>query len=184
MTKSTPKESTKQAPKPKEKKPTSNSGFGLGNILLSIVLLVLGILSASYLTTETFDFGGQIHRLKVLSHKYFPADGERIFTAAELAQYDGSDENKPIYLAIKGYYAKGNGGYSFFSGKDATRAYITGCFETHLTHDLRGLTDAEIESLDSWIDFYETSDKYFYVGKVVHEPIDPDSPIPPPCEDS
>lgn len=45
--------------------------------------------------------------------------------------------------AGKSYYGKG-GGYSFFSGKDATRAYITGCFDTHLTHDLRGLKEEEL----------------------------------------
>jgi len=76
-----------------------------------------------------------------------------VLTQKELAQYDGSDPKKNIYLAIKGeifdvtagrpYYAKG-GGYGFFSGKDASRAYTTGCFETHLTHDLRGLSKQQL----------------------------------------
>jgi len=71
-----------------------------------------------------------------------------------LTQYDGTDPTKNIYLAVKGevfdvtagrpYYARG-GGYGFFSGRDASRAYSTGCFQTHLTHDLRGLTPAQIE---------------------------------------
>ncbi len=30
------------------------------------------------------------------------------------------------------------------AGKDAARAYGTGCFQTHLTHDLRGLTESEM----------------------------------------
>jgi dihydrofolate reductase len=42
-----------------------------------------------------------------------------------------------------------DGSYGYFSGKDASRAYITGCFATHLTHDLRGLSDADIEVLNS-----------------------------------
>lgn len=29
--------------------------------------------------------------------------------------------------------------YHFFAGRDASRAYVTGCFSSHLTHDLRGL---------------------------------------------
>lgn len=76
-----------------------------------------------------------------------------VLTQNELARYDGSDPAKNIYLAIKGeifdvtagrpYYGKG-GGYSFFSGRDASRAYTTGCFQTHLTHDLRGLTPHQI----------------------------------------
>ena len=31
------------------------------------------------------------------------------------------------------------------AGKDAARAYGTGCFTTHKTHDLRGLTDRELQ---------------------------------------
>jgi hypothetical protein len=45
----------------------------------------------------------------------------------------------------KNYYGPG-GSYSFFSGKDATRGFTTGCFEKeHLTHDLRGLTAEELK---------------------------------------
>ena len=113
-----------------------------------------------------------------------------VLTEQELSKFDGSDPSLPIYIAINGkvydvsagssYYGPG-GSYHFFSGKDAARAYITGCFQTHLTHDLRGLTDSQIESLKSWTDFYEKSSKYFYVGKVLHDPIDPESPIPKDC---
>lgn len=34
------------------------------------------------------------------------------------------------------------GSYSFFAGRDATRAFITGCFDTDLTPDLRGAEEA------------------------------------------
>lgn len=87
------------------------------------------------------------------------------------------------------YYGPG-GSYSFFAGRDAARAYITGtltqllkkgCFQTHLTHDLRGLSDDQIASLKQWTDFYENSSKYFYVGKVIHDLIDPNSEIPKDC---
>lgn len=37
------------------------------------------------------------------------------------------------------------GSYHFFAGRDASRAFVTGCFETHLTHDLRGLSAFDIE---------------------------------------
>lgn len=36
------------------------------------------------------------------------------------------------------------GSYSIFAGKDAARAFVTGCFKTHLTYDLRGLTEKEL----------------------------------------
>lgn len=56
-----------------------------------------------------------------------------------------------------------------------------GCFRTHLTHDLRGLSDAELKGLSTWTDLYAKSDKYFYVGKAILPEIDPESPIPEPC---
>lgn len=31
------------------------------------------------------------------------------------------------------------------AGKDAARAYTTGCFQTHLTHDIRGLNEKELK---------------------------------------
>lgn len=50
----------------------------------------------------------------------------RVFSKVELQQYDGSDDNKDVYLGILGrvfdvtrgrrHYGKG-GGYSFFAGK-------------------------------------------------------------------
>lgn len=83
--------------------------------------------------------------------------GEVILTDAELAQFDGTDLSKPIYVGLNGSiydvsaspqtYGAG-GGYSFFSGKDAARAFITGCFEEDLTPDMRGVEDMYIP-LDS-----------------------------------
>lgn len=71
-------------------------------------------------------------------------------TDAELAQYDGSDINLPIYVALNGtiYDVSANphmygpgGSYHFFAGKDATRAFVTGCFAEDLTPDLRGVEE-------------------------------------------
>ncbi|KAL4880930.1 cytochrome b5-like heme/steroid binding domain-containing protein [Aspergillus karnatakaensis] len=71
-------------------------------------------------------------------------------TPAELALYDGSNPSLPIYLAVNGtifdvsanphMYGPG-GGYHFFSGRDATRAFVTGCFAEDLTDDLTGVED-------------------------------------------
>ncbi|KAL7272104.1 hypothetical protein RUND412_005098 [Rhizina undulata] len=69
---------------------------------------------------------------------------------ADLALYDGSNPNLPIYVAVNGSvfdvsanpatYGPG-GGYSFFAGKDASRAFVSGCFREDLTWDLRGLEE-------------------------------------------
>lgn len=76
----------------------------------------------------------------------------------ELRRHDGSDPALPIYLAVDGDvfdvtaggpYQKG-GSYSFFTGRDGARAFATGCFKTHITHDLRGLTPAQIKVCAEW----------------------------------
>jgi len=76
-----------------------------------------------------------------------PQQGPVHLTDAELAGYDGSDPNKPIYLALNGtifdvsagrrVYGPG-GSYHVFAGKDATRGFITGCFAEDSTPDVRG----------------------------------------------
>ncbi|WVQ82847.1 hypothetical protein IAT38_004982 [Cryptococcus sp. DSM 104549] len=113
------------------------------------------------------------------------------FTPVQLAMYDGADD-RPVYLAIGGVvydvsanrrvYGKG-GSYNMMTGRDASRAFTTGCFETHLTHDIRGLSDAELASFKHWTSFFADSDKYRKVGTVILPPIDPLSPLPPPCRD-
>ena len=68
-------------------------------------------------------------------------------TPTELSLYNGTDAGLPIYLSINrtvfdvsaGRHTYGPGGsYSAFAGKDATRAFVTGCFAEDSTLDLRG----------------------------------------------
>jgi predicted heme/steroid binding protein len=66
----------------------------------------------------------------------------------ELTKYDGPDPTKPIYLALNGTiydvsaspqtYGPG-GSYHFFAGRDAARAFLTGCFAEDAIPDLRGV---------------------------------------------
>lgn len=121
---------------------------------------------------------------------YFPPT-MREFTPEQLQRFNG-ESSGPIYLAIKGdvydvtpgrnHYGKG-GAYHFFAGRDASRAYVTGCFESHLTHDLRGFTEAEHVMLNQWHRFYAQHPKYFKIGTMRLPPINPASPIPPPCNE-
>ena len=67
-----------------------------------------------------------------------PDGQEPVFTVEQLRQYDGSTGSPGLYIALLGvvydvskgaqYYGPG-GGYSFFAGRDASRAYVTGKFE-------------------------------------------------------
>jgi hypothetical protein len=89
------------------------------------------------------------------------------------------------------------------AGVDAARSFGTGCFRDHRTHDLRGLSEAELEvrlsrrsmicfiavclsiiiqSVNHWKKFFAEHKTYTKVGRVSHPPIDPASPIPEPCD--
>ncbi|KAK0553282.1 hypothetical protein OC845_001282 [Tilletia horrida] len=125
---------------------------------------------------------------------YFPPP-PRSFTPAELQLYSGRAPDRPIYLAVMGdvYDVSSNpriygpgGSYSFFSGRDASRAYITGCFDdpVQLTHDLRGLSDEDMSHVLLWKKFFDNHDTYFKVGRVILPYVDPNSPPPPPCSAS
>lgn len=81
----------------------------------------------------------------------------------------------------RGWYGKG-GSYHHFSGKDAARAYVTGCFQDHLTHDLRGLNENELKGVAHWKKFYENHHTYHKIGRVIHDPIPQDAPLPKPCK--
>ncbi|PWN33547.1 cytochrome b5, partial [Meira miltonrushii] len=116
----------------------------------------------------------------------------RMFTPAELAKYDGKDELKPIYLSILGHvydvtpgkWVYGpKGSYHFFAGRDASRAFVTGCFHTpsHLSHDLRGLNKDEVAAIEEWKNFFDNHQRYKFVGKLDLPRISKSSPIPKPC---
>lgn len=96
----------------------------------------------------------------------------RVFSEAELRRYDGSPGSPGLMLALLGvvydvqrgqeYYGPG-GGYSFFAGRDASRAYVTGKFEEEgLVSNVDGLSSADYLGLEEWSSFY-TKD-YVMVG--------------------
>ncbi len=130
-------------------------------------------------------------------------------TPDQLALYNGTDPKKPIYLAIngtifdvtEGRHTYGPGGsYEVFAGRDATRAFVTGCFLEDRTGDLRGAEDIYIpiddpaedissgarktraekerrearkrvlQEVNKWEAFYRNHKKYTEVGKLVGVP--------------
>jgi len=79
----------------------------------------------------------------------------KVFSLEELARFNGTDASLPIYLSITGlvfdvthgsrFYGPGKT-YAVFAGRDASRAFVTGCFSdpAHLTLDLRGLAETQL----------------------------------------
>lgn len=112
-------------------------------------------------------------------HDQLDEEHIRLFTAEELLEYNGEENSKGLFLAILGdvfnvkkgesHYGPG-GSYHIFAGRDASRSFITGEFETGdakkgiLDHVL-SLTPAELVSLKKWRDFYSTD--YGFEGRLI-----------------
>ncbi|KQK23031.1 membrane-associated progesterone-binding protein 4 [Brachypodium distachyon] len=99
----------------------------------------------------------------------------RLWTLEELSIYNGTDEGLPILLGILGsvfdvtkgrsHYGPG-GGYHHFSGRDASRAFVSGNFTGDgLTDSLKGLSSMEVNSIVDWRKFY--FERYTFNGKIV-----------------
>lgn len=176
--------------------------------VVAILVAVLGMaVAVSYITTDTISFGYDLPTMRKIRYVYLDPNREmRAFTLEEIALYKGEPgqdvshigygDEDTILLAIMGkvydvtngrrFYGP-HGSYSFFAGRDASRAYVTGCFKdaAHLTPDTRGLTKEELEGIQNWENFFANSHKYFVVGHISDhtwgQPLNPEDPIPGDC---
>lgn len=162
---------------------TTGESFGFLDVLRIIagLLFANALLSWFFTSSTTWNCHGKwidssylVFRLK---NSYVN------LTIDELAGYDGEDGSKQLYIAINGsvydvsaarpIYGPG-GPYAKFAGKDAARAWITGCLDKpdEFTYDLRGIDEQEAyETLQQWHDFYTKHSKYWYAGVVTHDDI-------------
>ncbi|GLC35568.1 hypothetical protein PLESTM_000338500 [Pleodorina starrii] len=98
----------------------------------------------------------------------------RTFTADELLAYDGSDAEKPVYIAVKGsvydvsasreFYGKG-GPYEAFAGRECSRALaIMKVDAAECNDNLADCTEKQLKTLEDWITKFNA--KYAIVGKL------------------
>ncbi|XP_072099521.1 neuferricin [Mobula birostris] len=98
----------------------------------------------------------------------------RIFSKAELSRYTGGKGSPGLYLAVLGqvfdvdrgrrHYGPG-GSYHLFTGRDASRAFVSGDFtELGLIDDVFGLSPTAMLSLYEWLTFYRR--EYVFKGKL------------------
>ncbi|KAM0153849.1 hypothetical protein ACHAPC_010229 [Botrytis cinerea] len=125
--------------------------FSLVDLLRSIIFVLVASCGLSYVVTRNSYFWG-IKRPNWTHGEVLKGywNGPPQLTDADLPRYDGTNPDLPIYLALNGtiydvstgrrHYGPG-GSYHFFAGVDATRAFVTNCFEEDRTPDLRGVED-------------------------------------------
>lgn len=144
-------------------------GFSLPIALVMTTLIFVGLIGTLRMRKHALE-GRQTLSAEAVT-------GGRLMTADELAMYDGRRSGSmPIYIGILGqvydvtagkqHYGPG-GSYSFFAGRDASRAYVTGKFQDDLSDDVRDLKPQEFSGLVDWRSFYQKHKKYKAVGKVV-----------------
>ncbi|KAK6625113.1 hypothetical protein RUM43_005404 [Polyplax serrata] len=98
-----------------------------------------------------------------------------LFTSDELKSYNGEKGSKGTYLSIlgdvydvsKGQRHYGPGGpYHVFAGRDASRSFVTGNFDSDTqVDDVLDLSNNELLSLRDWSKFYKK--EYDYKGKLI-----------------
>lgn len=176
--------------------------FSIMEVFKTFIGLIILNFAISYFVTGTWFWASEskltnFQYLKHVATNPYTHDS-LVLTEQDLAKFSGSlynandKDHDRIYLAVNGtvYDVTGNpssygplGSYVFFTGTDAARAFVTGCFKTDLTHDLRGLDNTEdVERVvKGWQKFFENSKKYWKVGTVIHPSLE-GTPIPPPCK--
>ncbi len=98
----------------------------------------------------------------------------KLLTLEELALYAGTDDAKPIYLAVRGVVFNVTQGRDFygpdgaypFAGRECARALAKYSVEIEdCTDDLTGCSLAELDALRDWEARFHS--KYPVVGKIV-----------------
>ncbi|KAJ6789077.1 hypothetical protein PWT90_00379 [Aphanocladium album] len=140
------------------------SGSPRLDILRVLTFLFLASCGLSYVISsgESF-FWGMKNKPNYLKPDWWKAkfNGPIYLTPDELSKYNGYEKGKPLYLAVNGtifdvsnglnMYGVG-GSYHFFVGRDASRAYVSGCFKEDLTADMRGLEEMYLPIDDPEVD--------------------------------
>ncbi|KAJ9165077.1 Cytochrome b5 [Coniochaeta hoffmannii] len=156
---------------PKQKVAKEDAYNPIVDIFRVLTFLFVASCGLSYLISggETWTWGMK-NPPKYLQKGWWESQwrGPLYLTPAELSAYDGTDESKPIYLAINGtiYDVSANrrtygpgGSYHFFAGCDASRAYVTGCFAEDRTPDMRGAEEMYLPLDDPETDRYWTAEQ-------------------------
>ncbi|CAI5481417.1 unnamed protein product [Closterium sp. Yama58-4] len=174
----------KDKAKPRGASPRRRSGW----LLLVLVVLVAAAAGAGYyLWREYSEFvaidddeepeaEAPVEKVATRSNpRKAQWQADKLWSAEELARYNGSKKGVPLLLGILGdvfdvtkgrkHYGKGQG-YNHFAGRDATRAFVSGNFSGDgLTDDLTGLSGEQCIGIADWRDFYFKT--YIHVGKLV-----------------
>jgi len=154
------------SPNPAAAAKAEDDVFSFLDVLRTSIFLLLTCMAVSWLINRDVSWG--LQRPDFMRYDVIKTwiSGPQQFTDADLAAYDGTDPEKPIYLAINGtIYDVSNGrkhygpkgSYHYFAGADASRGFVTNCFKEDRTPDMRGVEEMFIPLDNPEIDSLYTS---------------------------
>ncbi|XP_066433073.1 neuferricin [Eleutherodactylus coqui] len=143
--------------------------------MLGYVAAVLSLTAVLVLRTDLWSFLAEVPGLGAVLPETCGVQAGRLLTRDELSAYHGGPGSPGLYLAVLGqvfdvhggskHYGPG-GSYSFFTARDASRAYVTGDFtDGGLVDDVSELSPSQMLHLNNWLSFYQKT--YAAVGKLV-----------------
>ncbi|KAL3448677.1 cytochrome b5-like heme/steroid binding domain-containing protein [Aspergillus insuetus] len=143
--------SKNEIPATSQRREPRNGGIGFLDVVRVLVTLVAVSCGLSYYLTSSESLTwGYKPWFADWSQLVRYVQGPVLLNPAELSLHDGTNPSLPIYVAVNGtifdvsanpgMYGPG-GSYHFFAGRDATRAFVTGCFQEDLTDDLTGVEE-------------------------------------------
>ncbi|KAI4197887.1 MAG: hypothetical protein LQ350_005646 [Teloschistes chrysophthalmus] len=167
------------SPPPKEHEATHDSDSDsekishipspLDIIRILLTLLLLSATCSYFITTDSVLWGYRPAWTRPARIRAW-LRGPLSLTPQTLSLYNGTDSSLPIYLALNSSiydvtaspHLYGPGGpYHMFAGRDASRAFVTGCFDPQgLVGDLRGVEEMFLPLPSS----YPASDDYGDAG--------------------
>jgi len=158
---------------------------GVGGALGYLIIIICAILGHAWINRT-----GGSSSVEANYEKEETPDPPRNFTAAQLRYFDGTkygktDEDKPVYISVKGivfdvsngrdFYGPG-GAYEMFAGHECGVALAKMSFDEKHIDDIAGcesLNFGEKTELDGWIEKFQYYRCYPIKGRLV-----PDSLIP------
>ncbi|CAI5745159.1 unnamed protein product [Peronospora destructor] len=157
---------------------------GLGRFILFGVALIVAIIAFAWPQIEhhliengyscPYPFSMLLSGKGAENEAAAEAEGLPKFTLDQLRLYDGSDEEKPILLAVGGkvldvttgtkFYGKGMS-YNLFAGRACTRALALGSLkEEDISDDVSGFDEEKMKELVETKEFYY--EKYPTIGEL------------------
>eukprot|EP00878_Enallax_costatus_P002466 GHUV01002646.1.p1 GENE.GHUV01002646.1~~GHUV01002646.1.p1 ORF type:complete len:163 (+),score=13.94 GHUV01002646.1:152-640(+) len=145
-------------------------------VLVALVVVLIGYLITRWIKQKGCPFATSTRGTTASAKQQMASTtGSIRLTLGQLADYDGRDASKPVYISVRGkiydvtagktFYGPG-GPYAVFAGKECARALaFMKVTSEDCNGNLDGATEAQLKTLEDWENKFRQ--KYGIAGEVV-----------------